>query len=889
MQARIRLPRPGRSAPAAPVASPLLCVLPLLLLAAPPAPGDTLWIEGEAAARHDFKRHGWYDDVRKDVFSGGEWLSHYDAASPGTALYRLRIEHGGPHTLWLRCNYFKCEMDYRQDGGAFEAIDLSSPRDTLLISAKPDHRFIGWVKVGKLDLREGERTLELRIKSHLQNHGGIDAFCLVEAGSRFVPSGTTKPGEAEARVAGPSDWFPVVASGEAPRGPSVTDRSHDLERPAGKQGFLRRDGKDLRFARGKAPVRFWGVGANADRAGSSESEGRRADYLARNGVTMVRQHSVFELLGPRRQGRFDAKRLEALDRWFAALKERGIYMTWSVFYPLEISAGDGYPPELFSELEGGKTYGLVNVSRKLQDLQLEYVRALLDHVNPHTKLAYKRDPALAVLELQNEDCIFFHMPLNDLATGKKWPRHTALLREAFRGWARRRYKTDAALEKAWGRGASLSAPDLRLHGAWELDGKEPDAQKGDFIRFLTELQRDFYARREEELRAAGFQGVTVSTAWRAGGAGADPANLYSDTAMDMIDRHNYLGGGAGRHRIEAGEVSVQSHLDRPGSGLLASGLYQVEDRPFSMTEWTESPPDPWKAEAAPLIAFYGMGLQGWDASYHFASHGDRLGDGWPDLSWYSSDTPHYMGQFPALSLAVTRGDIAEAPIVAARRLALDDLFTGADPLGQDLTGEDHDRKEPRGPLATPAEALLVGRVTVSFDGKQSERVNLAPFIDRNTGVIQSATGELSWDSRRRRVLVHAARTQAVIGSPGPEEIALPCVRIRVKTGFVSLIFSSLDGRDLVQSRSILLTALARDRQSGAVYSEDQTELTAVGGPPLLLEPVEARITLEGTPPEQVEVLDLDGVPTAEHVPVEGGSFAIDGRFRTYLYHIRRAP
>jgi len=85
----------------------------------------------------------------------------------------------------------------------------------------------------------------------------------------------------------------------------------------------------------------------------------------------------------------------------------------------------------------------------------------------------------------------------------------------------------------------------------------------------------------------------------------------------MIDRHNYTGGGAGGHDISAGKVDNTSHLPTPGGGLLAIGMYQVENHPFCCTEWTQSPPNEWKLEAAPLFAFYGLGLQGWDASYHF--------------------------------------------------------------------------------------------------------------------------------------------------------------------------------------------------------------------------------------------------------------------------------
>ena len=132
----------------------------------------------------------------------------------------------------------------------------------------------------------------------------------------------------------------------------------------------------------------------------------------------------------------------------------------------------------------------------------------------------------------------------------------------------------------------------------------------------------------------------MTTAWRSGGPAADPANLYCDTAADMIDRHNYFGGGDGGHGIARTARSTTNPTSaKPGGGLLSMGLYQVEDRPFATTEWTQSPPNRWKVEAAPLIAFYGMGLQGWDASYHFTSSRPRPGDGWPDLNSYVTDTP----------------------------------------------------------------------------------------------------------------------------------------------------------------------------------------------------------------------------------------------------------
>ncbi|MGD0093139.1 MAG: beta-galactosidase, partial [Planctomycetota bacterium] len=756
---------------------------------------EILWIEGEAAKSNDFVRHSWYDAVAKESFSGKEWLSHYDKNKPGTAKWEFEAKEGGECVFWLRCNYFACEMDFQLNGPDWKPIDcsLKNVREGMQISAKPDHRFIGWVKVGKVALNKGPNTLAITIHSKLCNHGGIDCFCFAPAG--FVPTGASKP-MSEPAESKPDSWFPVNADVDVFSSKSITDMSGLLHTPAGKLGFLARAGARLKFEKGDGPVKFWGVCASVEEKDSPADMALRCRYFAKHGINMVRQHPVFGFLGPLKDGQFDARKIDTWDRWCAELKKQGIYMTWSVFYPLRISAADGYPPELLAELEKGgdglySTMGLVNISRQLQDLELKYVKALLNHVNPYTELAYKDEPALAVLEIHNEDCVFFHNPLTGLAANKP-PKHAKLLRQMFCEWAQEKYGTDEALQKAWGTRESLAAGELRLYGTWQMAPQRPQvdskARLGDQIHFLTEIQRDYYTRRMKELRTqCGYKAVTVTTAWWTE-AIASPANLYCDTVGDMIDRHNYFGGGEGAHAIRAGKVNNGTHLAQPGSGILSSGFFQVEDQPFCMTEWTASPPNQWKAEMAPLFAFYGMGLQGWDASYHFAATGPRLGDGWPGLSWYCTDTPHYIGQFPALAFALYKGHIQEAPLAAARRLKLADLFSGEDALKQGGTatgGTGADAKTATG-TQTPNEALAIGRVTVSFEGRAPEGVDLSKYWDKEKKLVRSLTGELVWNYERRVVTLNTPKTQAIIGFAGGEAYDLSGVRVRLASPFASL-------------------------------------------------------------------------------------------------------
>ncbi len=855
-----------------------------------PVLAGSIWLEGENATRDRFKEHSWYDDVQKDSLSENEWLSHYSKQSPGSATYRFRVSEGGPYVLWIRANPVHSGMEYQLDGSGWTSVPFSKARNVIHVNAgHPDHRAVGWVKFTRSHLSSGRHTLPFRTTGDGSrgHHGGIDCLLITDDLST-VPSGALKPSDIKEMGGGKSEWFPVPADPDPFSDRSRIDVSHLLHRPAGKHGFLSSEGEHLTFDRLNKPVQFWGCVANINPDHSRKQYETRARFLARHGVNMVRQHSVYQYLGPLRNGSFDEERLDNYDYWFSKLKEQGIYTTWSVFYHHRIPK-DAYPDRLYAELDNGDTYGFVHLSKAIQNHRLRYVKKLLNHRNPYTGTKYRNEPALAVVEVQNEDSIFFHNPLNRLKKDGELPEHSEKFRRMWADWVKRRYENEDRLKSAWGSSASFRE-ELPIYGAWQFAAdrcRTPDRRKGDFIRFCTELQKNWYDRWHEEIRNAGFQGVTVTTAWKAGGPAADPANLFTDCSGDMISRHNYKGGGAGQHRIKPGEVNRFTHMDAPGSGLVSTGLYQVEDKPFSMTEWTQQPPNQWKLEAAPLMAFYQMGLQGMDASYHFTNSRYKLGAGWPGRSNYVTETPHFIGQFPALAIAIHRNHIEEAPIVAARRLRKKDLFTGVDPLGQDFSGGGWDDNALQGPLATPQETLAIGRVTVGFRGGRSARTKWKKCWNEDRSVVRSITGDLLWDSNRRLVEIRSRKTQGVVGFAGGKKVVLPDVKLSVDTQFVSLLFTSLDDRPLRRSSSILVTAMARDRQYGAEYSDDGMKLEKLGRPPLMMEPVRATITLNGPSPKTVRTLDIHGVPTDTTVPVEDGSFRVDGRYRSVYYLIER--
>ncbi len=713
---------------------------------------EYVWWEAESPVATNFPAETGYSEStfpdKADLLSGGRWLTN-DGVRTGEeafARYSVRVPADGRYRLWARKYWKHGPFRWRFDQDDWRIC----PRDVPLADSVTIRRTlpVNWVYLGTVELNAGRHDFELRLLAEVgqRKNGCFDVFFL-SRNDLLVPSGNRPPDAPPAP--GPAEWFPVAFYDDDFSPDSVTDMSRLVEAPAGGHGFLTEEGDHLRFSGSPEPVVFWGCGANLLDIGRDQMT-QRARYLRKYGVNMVREHPLEGELGTLRDdGTFAPQKLDDWDYWFSELKKQGIYVTVSFFYAHHIKQSEGY--DLYDELraanqtgagavEGEKTTsGLVNIEPALQQSEWRYVKAFLTHANPYTGLRYVDDPALAVVEAHNEDCIFWGWPLNALAEGKEFPKHTARLKARWAAWLKQRYGDDEKLRAAWGAGMRAAATPwttrtwastARATCAPTVRGTRPRSPRlGDYVRFLAELQRSYYEQRVRDLRSIGYKAVVITTAWRAGGAAADAANLWCDTAGGMIDRHNYFGGGAGHYYIAPGRVNNRSELAAPGSGMLGSGLYQVEDRAFSMTEWTSSPPNQWKLEAAPLMAFYAMGLQGWDASYHFLNSGCRMLNGWPNLSSYVTDTPHYAGQFPALAFALYNGHIRQAPVVAARRLTQDDLFRGVDPLQQDFTGGGYDAKELQGTLATPKELLAVGRVTISFDGGRSQ----ASKVDRVPG------------------------------------------------------------------------------------------------------------------------------------------------------------
>jgi hypothetical protein len=185
--------------------------------------------------------------------------------------------------------------------------------------------------------------------------------------------------------------------------------------------------------------------------------------------------------------------------------------------------------------------------------------------------------------------------------------------------------------------------------------------------------------------------------------------------------------------------------------------------------------------------------------------------------------------------------------------------------------------------------MAVGRVTAKIsDGlERSKAIDWSEYWDRDRKIVRSMTGQLTWHYGKRVVAIHTPKTQGIVGFADGGSYNLPGVRVQIATPFVSLLLTPLDDQPLVESRHVLITAMARDAQTDTRYNADGTQLLDAGRPPLMMEPVQATLTFKGSPISSVRAVDIYGVPTEQEVPRESNTFTIDGRYAAYYYEVKR--
>ena len=668
-------------------------------------------------------------------------------------------------------------------------------------------------------------------------------------------------------------WVPIAIPW-TDRGADGTalDVSFLLDPPAGKHGFLRcRDGKFV-FEEPAGRARFWGT--NAALRGPfppKELAPGIARAWAQQGVNMVRMHlyAVYEetMIAP--DGGLNSERLDEFEFLIAELKKQGIYtymdLNDGMLYARLL---EGPAKEKLAGIDAGSLKRPSLFDPDLIAAQKKLATMLFTHVNPYTGLRMCDDPAVALYEITNENS--FLSAWGDLKQAFPEPYYTAL-KQRWNEWLGRRYPDRAALARAWEEqdGFDLPPDQDPAQGTVELPPGFKNAPMTDGRRFAIEMQAEYHRIMYEHLRSIGVKApITGNNLEFALG------DLEALKGMDFTAEGAYWTHPNVRAKPITFSNSIALATDAAGPGPLIAnmGRTQMVGKPYVVREWNFCFPNDFRCEGMMAAAAYGA-LQDWDGLLFYCATGSFNGGQWqsfvddPKILIHSQQTdPATWGQSQACALAYLRGDVrpanttvrllyTDADVHANRELwhKLPFLFglarveawlpgpgvlpSSPHPLVQWRQGPDGSREISFG---AEADAASAERNLLAEARKQLS------IAAQDPDILVSDTGEIARDARHAILTVDTERTASAVGALGElEAVDLQALRVESETRFCAIAVSALDGKPIVESGRLLVTAVARARNTG--QEVEAGRLLEWGTAPVLFEPVKATLLLKRAP------------------------------------------
>lgn len=227
---------------------------------------------------------------------------------------------------------------------------------------------------------------------------------------------------------------------------SVTNVAGWLAAPAGKQGPL--SVKNGKIYAGDNRFRFFGVNLCFAANFPAHDESREiAARLAKFGVNCVRFHHMDMLPTPDGIWEADGRtlspgQLDRLDFLIAELKKNGVYAD------LNLHVSRTYPGLPTWPGMPGFFKGVDNFFPKMIEMQRAYARDLLSHKNRYTQSRYVDEPAVALIEVNNENALLHEWWSGELDGMPEL--YADELQAQWNAWLSKQYGDFAMLKRAWG-------------------------------------------------------------------------------------------------------------------------------------------------------------------------------------------------------------------------------------------------------------------------------------------------------------------------------------------------------------------------------------------------------------------------------------------------------
>jgi hypothetical protein len=234
--------------------------------------------------------------------------------------------------------------------------------------------------------------------------------------------------------------------------------------PIAKQDRLSVNENHFYSSRGR--VRLWGVNFSFEANFPSYSDAKQiAERLAKAGINAVRLHHMDTANWPRGIWNADGSTLcpEAIDRldyFIDQLAIHGIYVDLNLHVGKEHSKTLGLPesPENYDKMASLFVPQII-------EAQKIYARRLLEHQNKYRPWRYADDPAIAIVEITNENSLFMWSAPRVLPALP--PFYANILQEKYNRWLKAKYGTTEKLAAAWYAGSTALGDTLLSGGDFE--------------------------------------------------------------------------------------------------------------------------------------------------------------------------------------------------------------------------------------------------------------------------------------------------------------------------------------------------------------------------------------------------------------------------------------
>ena len=596
-----------------------------------------------------------------------------------------------------------------------------------------------------------------------------------------------------------SKWFPYTLPWDAPSPLDVSFLNH---KPAGQYGFIAvRDGQFVTSGNGQ-PIRFWGTcfsaGANFPTHEQAELIAKR---LASYGVNIVRTHhadtqwgenSLFNKAADNTRS-FDPVNLDKFDYLMYCLKREGIYIYLDQLVNRTFKKGDGV--DNADELPVcAKPYCYFD--RRLIELQKEYSRNLWTHVNPYTKIAYKDDPAVAMMEFANE---------NDL-----WSQSVVL--EPYRT----RFE---AMYREWAAKNAIELPPEKVDFT-----KKTDAMVKFFIHVTDEYHREMGDFLRNEI---GVKVPITGSNWT-----RNTSLLLSLAKLDYTDSHAYW-----NHPKTGGVFNTNSMLRSESIIMDSLGYQKLAGKPFFVSEWDAPWPYEFRAELPAWIAAVSA-FQNWNGLTVYTYRHSSVPTDAISGSFETFNDPARFGLFPIASLIYRRGDVTPGQTVKRLPHSVQIAETTKSPNSWNFSA-----------LRSLSNMYRFEGEFVMDDSATPNDITTKDKSLINGTEITSENGQIKRDLKDASLVVNTPRSQVVSSFfQNKKSFSTNDMTVAIDGQFATVALSSPSNKPINQADKLYFIVVGRAENTGFSYSFARNKAVTRGNGPIITDHINADITIKTANP-----------------------------------------